>query len=344
MLTRTVAGRTFDYSHAVGGRYIGQPCSLAVGSGNTVYVLLRGGENISDVPWNKTGTGSRVARLSIPEGAGDEEFIGESGGYGDGDGEYIWPTGLALDGKENVYITDEWMNRITVTDKEGTFLRSWGSTGDGDGEFNAPSGIAIDAEENLYIVDSRNHRIQKMTKDGRFLAKFGKFGSGPGELNAPWGIALDHDGNVYVADHKNDRVQKFSADGEYLASFGSSGTGRGELNRPTDVVVDPDGDVYICDWANDRVQAYTPEGEYITTFTGDAQQLAKWHQMTVDANNDVIKARRRVTTLEPEWRFAMPRAVAFDEERGRLMVADTQRGRIQIYNKLKDYLEPQFNL
>jgi hypothetical protein len=40
----------------------------------------------------------------------------------------------------------------------------------------------------------------------------------------------------------------------------------------------------------------------------------------------------------------MPRGVAFDEEKGRLMVADTQRGRIQIYNKLKDYLEPQFNL
>jgi len=26
------------------------------------------------------------------------------------------------------------------------------------------------------------------------------------------------------------------------------------------------------------------------------------------------------------------------------LVADTQRGRIQIYEKLNDYLEPQFNL
>ena len=58
----------------------------------------------------------------------------------------------------------------------------------------------------------------------------------------------------------------------------------------------------------------------------------------------MIKARRRVYTLEPEWRFAMPTAVAFDAEKSRLMVADTQRGRIQIYNKIKDYLEPQFNL
>ena len=198
MLTRTVAGRTFDYSHAVGGRYIGQPCSLAVGSGNAVYVLLRGGENISNVPWNKTGTGSRVARLSVPETAGDEEFIGEAGAYGDGDGEYIWPTGLALDSKENIYITDEWMNRITVTSKEGSFIRSFGASGDGDGQFDGPSGIAVDADDNLYIVDSRNHRIQKTTNDGKFLAKWGQFGSGPGEFNAPWGITVDHQGNCLL--------------------------------------------------------------------------------------------------------------------------------------------------
>ena len=57
-----------------------------------------------------------------------------------------------------------------------------------------------------------------------------------------------------------------------------------------------------------------------------------------------MKARRRVYTLEPEWRFAMPTAVEFDADKNRLMVADTQRSRIQIYNKLEEYLEPQFNL
>ena len=100
----------------------------------------------------------------------------------------------------------------------------------------------------------------------------------------------------------------------------------------------------MCDWANDRVQAYGPEGDFITTFIGDAHELAKWHKQQVDSNADVVKARRRVYSLEPEWRFAMPTAVEFDVEKARLMVADTQRGRIQIYNKLGDYLEAQFNL
>ena len=61
--------------------------------------------------------------------------------------------------------------------------------------------------------------------------------------------------------------------------------------------------------------------------------MAKWHQEQVDANIDVIKARRRVSTLEPEWRFAMPTGITFDRAKSRLLVTDTQRGRIQIYSK-----------
>ena len=342
MLTQTVAGRTYDFSYAAGGG--GQTCSLAMGSGDMVYALGRGSEVIGNVPWNRTATGAQVSRITIPTEPGGEEVLGQFGHYGDGEGEFIWPTGLALDDKENVFVTDEWMNRVSTFDKEGNFLGSWGTTGGGDGEFNGPAGIAIDQEGHLYIVDSRNNRVQKMTKDGRFMAMWGRLGSGEGELNAPWGITIDHEGFVYVADHKNHRAQKFTPGGEFVASFGREGSGRAELNRPTDVAVDPEGDLYVCDWANSRVQAYAPDGEYITSFIGDAQQLTKRHQQSVDANADVIKARRRVRTLEPEWRLAMPRAVAFDAEKGRLIIADSPRSRFQIYTKVKGYLEPQFNL
>ena len=110
------------------------------------------------------------------------------------------------------------------------------------------------------------------------------------------------------------------------------------------MAVDPDGDVYVCDWANDRVQVFAPDGRFLTSLRGDAQELAKWHKEQVDANADVIKARLMVYSMEPEWRFAMPTGLTFDEEKSRLLVADTQRGRLQIYNKLNDYMEPQFNL
>ena len=233
---------------------------------------------------------------------------------------------------------------MSIFDKDGNFLSLWGSSGEGDGEFNGPSGVAIDQEDNLCIVDSRNHRVQKLTKDGEYLNKWGSLGNEEGEFDSPWGICTDTQGYVYVADHKNHRAQKFTPDGEYLASFGSYGTGRGQLNRPTGVAADPDGDVYVCDWANDRVQAFGPDGRFITSFMGDAQQLSKWAQWTIDANTDAAKARRRVYTTEPEWRFATPVGVAFDAEKQRFIVVEPGRARLQIYNKLKDYLEPQFNL
>ena len=349
MLTQTVAGRTWDFSHVVGrgaefGTGFRQPCALALGAGDVVYVLNRGSESVGNVHWNRTAAGARVSKLTMGTVPGDEELVNEIGKYGDSPGQYIWGSGIALDSQGSLYLTDEWLNRVSVFDKNDNYVGEWGSAGDGDGEFNRPSGIAIDRQDNVFIVDSLSNRIQKLTTDGKFLAKWGKQGSGEGEFNVPWGITVDAEGYVYVADHKNHRVQKFTSDGDFVAAFGSYGDGRGQLNRPTGVAVDPDGDVYICDWANNRVQAFAPDGRFITSFIGDAQELSKWGQMTVDANADYAKARRRVYTREPEWRLALPVALAFDEDNNRLLVADTQRNRIQIYNKLAGYSDPQINL
>ena len=39
-----------------------------------------------------------------------------------------------------------------------------------------------------------------------------------------------------------------------------------------------------------------------------------------------------------------PRGVTFDPVKDRILIADTQRARIQIYDKPKNYMEPQLNL
>ena len=319
-----------------------QPIASACAAGDKVYVLNRQFEEVLDVSWNKAALYAEVCSFIMPTTPGAEVYLGTFSKYGDGDGELIWPVGIAIDSDENIYIADEWMNRISIFTNSGHFLRNWSTQGDG--EFNRTSGIAFDLNDDVYVVDSLNHRVRKFTKDGGYILQFGSFGDGPGELNAPWGVAVDDEGSVYVADHKNHRVQKFDANGEFVASFGSYGKGKGQLNRPSDVAVDPDGDVYVCDWGNDRVQVFASDGRFIASFIGDAQQLAKGHQQQVDANPDVIKARRRAYTLEPEWRFAMPAGVTFDVENSRLIVADSQRSRVQIYNKVKNYMEPQFNL
>ena len=349
MVTQIAAGRVYDYNYCLGrggitGIGFQDINGIAVGPDNKIYVLNRGGENIASVPWNKTGRGTRVGVFNLGDGSGHEEFLTEFGRYGDGDGEFIWPAGIALDSEYRVFVSDEFLNSISIFDSEGTFIKSWrGKKPDGS-ILQGPCGIAISNSQEIYVVESLGHKISQFSLDGEFVREWGSQGSDPGMLDSPWGIAIDSENNTYVADHKNDRVQKFSPTGEVLALFGSSGAGRGELNRPSDVSVDDSGDVYVCDWANSRVQIYAPDGRFITSLLGDAKDLSIWSQMMTDANPAVIQRRREVKDPETEWRLALPVTVVFDNAKSQILIGDTQRNRIQIYNKLDDYSQPQRNL
>ena len=339
MLTTVAAGRVYNFSHVVGlntltGPGFHFPTAMALGQEGVAYVISRGGERRH---------GTRVSKITINP-RGEEEFICEFGLFGDNDDQLMWPTSVALDREENVYVADEWLQRISIFDKDGNFLDKWGTPGAGQGELRYPSGVAFDREENLYVVDSGNNRIQKFTKDGSFLGSFGEEGSSEGQFNMPWGITIDKDGDIYVADWKNHRVQKFSPNGAFLTSFGTFGTEPGELNHPADMAVDSEGDVYVCDWANDRVQIFAPDGDIITSLMGDAQELSMWARQQLEANPDMMKGRRRIKNPEIEWPFHYPTAITFDEVENRILVVDCQRKRIQIYIKDNDYVDPQFNL
>ena len=354
MLTETVAGRTYDYSHNVGrgaqtGMGFNTPVSMTMGANGVVYVANRGSETISNVGWNRTGVGQRISKITLGGESGEEEFIGEFGRYGNNDGQLIWPAGISADQDDNIYVTDEWLNRVSVFDKDGEYLRQFDVVQPGDSEPNGASGIAISADQKLYVTDGRSHKVRMFETDGTFLGEWGTYGVGDGQLDSPWGITIDGEGHVFVADYKNHRVQKFTGDGAYIAQFGRPGSRRGDLNYPNDVAVDPDGDVYVCDWSKNRwapgrVHIFSPEGKFLTSLQGDAQQLSHWAQMTVDANADYQKRRREVRSTEPEWTFAQPTGVEFDSVNNRLVVADTQRSRLQIYQKQADYLVPQLNL
>ena len=109
--------------------------------------------------------------------------------------------------------------------------------------------------------------------------------------------------------------------------------------------MDGDGDVYVADWMNQRVVIYDSEAKPLTHLRGDAAEVSKWAQMTIDANPDMQRRRRQMYDLEEQQRvFVMPVACAFDREANRLIVCDTQRDRLQIYHKDSNYIDPQQNL
>ena len=319
--------RTYRYSHAIGcqvfGRGLGffQLTDLALGKDGIIYVVNR-----SIPEYEKAHEGIRVVICTI-----EEEYLGDFGSYGEGDGQFISPTSIALDSQQNVYVSDEWLRRISIFDQKGHFLDKWGVAGSSDGEFNRASGLALDKDNNLYLVDSANHRVQVFTKEGIFLEKFGTQGSREGQFNMPWGITIDHTGDVYVADWRNDRVQKFSPDGKFLVAFGSSGDLIGQFNRPTGVAADKDGDVYVVDWMNHRVQVFTPEFRYITHFKGDAI-MSRWGERNLRSNPGYLRMYGLLRDMSPIQRFWFPVAVEVDQL-GRVIIADGCRFRLQVYKK-----------
>jgi len=366
-LTTVSEGRVFDWSHAVGRNAARGPGfnyvqTMCLGKDGVLYATNRGNENNFGMHVNKT-------KLGAP---GEEEWLADFCDYGDGDSHCTWPFGVAVDGSgNNVYLSDDWRNTISVFDSNGKFLRKWGVTGSGDGELFRPAGLAVEKNGNIIVVDSGNNRLQVFTPDGKFVGKCGGPGTGDGQFDQPWGITLDKDGNIYVADWNNHRIQKLSPEGRFLMKFGEYGKveqpeesyevtylgpyvtaaseregypSPGKFNHPTDVAVDTDGDIYVTDWGNHRVCVFDNDGKPIAQLIGDAHVLSKWGQQTVSANPDMEKARRRVKSLEPQWRFCFPTAVEFDPATDSVIVADSQRNRLQIYKKVRDYSDFQANL
>ncbi len=334
MVTET-APLTFQYSHTIGrqenrsGSGFFYPVAITRDEENQLYVLNRGSETPAFFPCK------RVTVFTI-----DEELVREFGtkvhpeeaDASAPDGTFMWPTSIALDNSGIAYVADEWLNRISVFDKNGECVGKWGTLGDGDGEINRPSGLAFDAEDNLYLVDSLNHRVQIFTKEGKFISKWGRQGSGDGEFNYPWGIEIDHNGDVYVADWRNDRIQKFDRDGRFLMKFGTSGQGDGEFDRPTGVAVDKDGIIYVTDFKNDRLQVFDADGSFIAKLTGDAT-LSKWGRERVALDPSMVRGREIAQGLnEQEKVFHGPIAVEVDDE-GRVFVVECSRQRLQVYRK-----------
>lgn len=311
----------FPYVKTIGMRRVtSNPVDVAIGKEGRLYVLCRG------------DLGTEIRRCTW-----EDEDLGGIGSAGTGEGQLLWPVSVIVDRDENLFVSDEATNRISIFSRQGEFLGKWGEAGSGDGQLNRPSGIAFDAEENIYVVDTLNHRVQKFTKDGKFLLKWGRFGDGDGEFNMPWGIAVDDEGDVYVADWRNDRIQKFTADGEFIFKFGTHGSGDGQFNRPAGVAVDSHGDIYVADWGNDRVQLFSPEGRYVEKFIGDATLS----RMAIDylRANAIPLRLREMTVLEPQKRFRGPASVRLDNQ-GRMYVADFGCHRVQIYQKQAYVLGP----
>ena len=250
------------------------------------------------------------------------------------------PSGLAVDGEGNLYVTDPSNQQIRRIDPEGTVTTIAGTgeqgfSGDGgpatEAQFAFPYAPLVDGAGNLYVSDLANYRIRRIDPEGTVttIAGTGERGfSGDGgpateaQILSVLSMAQDTAGNLYVSD--NLRIRRIDPEGIITTIAGTgergfSGDGgpatEAQFNRTYGLALDGAGNLYVADISNNRIRRIDPEGTITTIagtgergFTGDGgpateAQIAFPVGLTMDGADNLYVADQfncRIRRIDPE--------------------------------------------
>ncbi len=228
---------------------------------------------------------------------------GAFGSLGDGglatDAALDFPTGVAVDASDNLFIADYRNHRIRRVDASTNIITLYagsfppGFSGDGGAAtsalMNNPSGISVDGSGNYFITENENNRIRRVDAVTGIITTVAGNGTegfcgdgGPATaacLNEPDGVAVDTSGNVFISDRGNHRIRRVDASTGVITTVAGDGTaafcGDGGpataacLNSPRFLAVDSLGNLYMSDRDNHRIRRVDASTGIITTFAGN---------------------------------------------------------------------------
>jgi sugar lactone lactonase YvrE len=124
-------------------------------------------------------------------------------------GNFSYPTNVALDADNNVYVTDSFNSRVEIFDADGNFIRQFGKPGDQPGRLFRPKGIAIDLDGHVWVADAVQDRVQCFTPEGDLLIWMGTHGQLPGMFQSIAGLYIDKNNRIFTSEQYPGRVQMF---------------------------------------------------------------------------------------------------------------------------------------
>lgn len=273
------------------------PEGIAIGPDGTVYVSDYSGQRVFRL--QKNGS------LSVVAGTGVFAEGGDGGPATKADLQA--PTGMAFDRSGNLYVADNWADRVrridpsriiaTIAGSGPTTLEratdsnpdpNEGFSGDGGpataARFYAPLGLAFDSHGTLYVADSFNGRVRPISPDGTVTSLDAS--SLPAPMWLPRYLAFDASDNLYVADGAPNalmanliggcRIVRVSPAGVITVVAGTgkcgfSGDGgpaaAAQLNNPNGLAFDSAGNLYVADSNNERIRRIDLRGN-ISTVAG----------------------------------------------------------------------------
>ncbi|HEV7527579.1 MAG TPA: NHL repeat-containing protein [Solirubrobacteraceae bacterium] len=258
--------------------------------------------------------GGRV-ELFAPE---SDAYAGQWIAAGGHSSNFAKPSGIGVDPRGSVYVTDEGNERLVHLWGDGTFLSEIGGPANlGGAQLNSADAVAVAPQSGrTYVADAGHNRVLVYGAEGSLIARWGAGGgegaasASAGGFNHPSGIAVSPPAlgeDVYVADKGNDRIVELAQNGEVLRQWGGRGGGEGRFHAPAGVAVDGAGHVFALDSENNRVEVFDAAGRF----------QAKWGL--------------RGTGLGD---FSQPSAIAVDCA-GDVYVADTNNNRVERFNPVE---------
>ena len=193
-----------------------------------------------------------------------------------------------------------------------------------------PAAVAVDPHDRIYCFNrSAEHPVVVFDREGNFLNSWGA-----GMFRFPHAIRFDDEGFAWLTDGHTMQFMKFTPEGELLQTIGLPGGkradtgvpdddysstawkkvthGGGPFNIPTDIAFAPDGSMFMSDgYGNAQVHKSS----------ADAKYLFSWGEPG-----------------KAPGQFNLPHGVWIDR-RGRLLVADRENDRVQVFDQAGKLLE-----
>jgi len=217
----TLVGKRSETEPSNIDAYLGGPFNVVFDNIGNLYISVNGDSKVSKVDFS-TGIITTVAGTGVSGFSGDGDVASKA--------QLSNPTGLALDGKGNLFISDSGNERIRKVDLNTGIISTIAGTGvngfTNEGrlaiktQLSNPLGLTTNKKGDLFVVDRGNNRVLKIDRKTQMVSRIAGTGSsgfsGDGDLakNAelanPTGLAFNNQGDLFIVDRGNNRVRKIS--------------------------------------------------------------------------------------------------------------------------------------
>lgn len=222
----------------------------------------------------------------------------------------LWSAVAVAQGRQPVGSTGRDLPVVLPPESKYQMVDPWAQVPNGPAWGSGVTWVAVDAKQNVFVLRRRSPNVLVFDAAGKFLRSWGD-----GLFKWAHGLRVDRGGFIWATDGQDHLVYKFSPDGKILLTLGEKGVPGNDgahFNRPTDVAVAVNGDVFVSDgYGNSRVAKFTAAGKFVKSWgtkgTGPSE-------------------------------FNLPHAIVIDQ-RGRVLVADRQNNRIQVFDQEGRFLD-----